>query len=1031
MAIKSEAPGDAGFALWDEWSRRGATYRERDALDAWRSIKASGKVGIGSLFHIAKGYGFKWPSPGDGAGADAAGHAVAQAQAARLAQERRQQQEAEAAELLRQHEEAARRCQAWWDGAAATPPKGGAGYLQRKGVAAHGLRFLPGGIALVPMCDLDGRLWSVQRLLPKRLRDKASGQDTTDKLYGPAKREGEDKPPHSRKTGLCHLIGQAGPLGNAELLLLAEGYATAATLHQATGRPVAVCFDSGNLVHVAQALRQRWPALPLLVCGDDDRAAEAKGRKNAGRAKAAEAAELAGAAADLAAAVLPAGLPDDVAAGSDFNDLAGHAGLQVVADQVQAAAAALLASAGRAAAPAGADGAAGQQLRPGDDGHLAPVLRLVPGGKGDGGQAGAAGADACTDGAAGAKTTAGGGGRGGRGGHGGGGGDGGGGHDGGPDQASRDPFHVDDSGVWHVARDADGNEKRPTWVCAPLHVTARTRGDDANGWGCLLQFADPDGNAKSWAMPSAMLSGEGGEWAGRLRDMGLQIAPGTRARNLLAQYIDTRRPVDRVTCTDRVGWHGPVYVLPSGSIAAAEAAAEDRRYVFQSDSGMEDTFRRHGTLDEWRQAVAALAVGNSRLVFALCCAFAGPALRLAGMESGGFHFRGDSSLGKTTALKVAASVWGRPTYMQRWRTTDNALEATAVQHCDSLLILDEFGQLDPRVAGECAYMLANDQEKGRATRGGLARKRRTWRLLFLSSGEVSLADHMAEAGKRARAGMEVRMLDVPLDAGLGMGGIEALHDHDGPGALADAIVGAGARFYGTAGRAWLQWCCDQFGSLQAELAGLVEQYRNALVPEAGAEQVRRAGSRFALVAAAGELATRAGITGWAEGEALQSVRQCFNAWLGARGHMHNSEEAQMLHQVRSFLELNGEGRFAWWHRAMDDHTPKTLNRAGFRRLLGDDGKPIKSDSDHQREYGERISPSDAERVHVDYVVLREVFEREVCRGFDSTGVARLLKRRGHLVGEGDRLQDRQRLPGMGGEKAACYRIKPSIFSDEL
>ena len=203
------------------------------------------------------------------------------------------------------------------------------------------------------------------------------------------------------------------------------------------------------------------------------------------------------------------------------------------------------------------------------------------------------------------------------------------------------------------------------------------------------------------------------------------------------------------------------------------------------------------------------------------------------------------------------------------------------------------------------------------------------------------------------------------------------------------------------------------------------------MPEAAAEQVRRAGIRFALVAAAGELATRAGITGWPEGEALQGVRQCFNAWIGARGHMDNGEDAAMLRQVRNFLELNGEGRFAWWHRSMDDHTPKTLNRAGFRRLLGSDGKPIKNDSDHQREYGDKISAADAERAQVDFIVLPEVFAREVCRGFDPRAVAKLLQQRGHLMGEGDRLQARQRLPGMGGEKAACYHIKPSIFSDAL
>lgn len=486
----------------------------------------------------------------------------------------------------------------------------------------------------------------------------------------------------------------------------------------------------------------------------------------------------------------------------------------------------------------------------------------------------------------------------------------------------------------------------------------------------------------------------------------------------------TGRPV-AVTCTDRVGWHGPVYVLPSGSIGATEG----RRYVFQSESGMEDTFRRLGTLADWQSSVAALCAGNSRMVFAVCCAFAGPLLRLAGMESGGFHFRGVSSMGKTTALKVAASVWGRPSYMQRWRTTDNALEATAVQHCDGLLILDEFGQLDPRVAGECAYMLANDQEKGRATRGGLARKRRTWRVLFLSSGEVSLADHMAEAGKRTRAGMEVRMVDVPLDAGGGMGGVENVHGLPGAADLADAIVGAAARQYGTAGRAWLEWACVQHAQLPERLVSLVERYRAQVVPESASEQVRRVGSRFALVAAAGELATEAGITGWTAGEAVRAASRCFNAWLGARGHMDNGEDASMLRQVRRFLELNGEGRFTWWHRAMDDHTPKTLNRAGFRRLLGDDGKPVKSDADHQREYGERISAADAERAQVEYVVLREVFQREVCLGFDAAAVAKLLQRRGHLVHETDRLTVKHRLPGIG--KAACYHLKPSIFDDEL
>ena len=992
MAIKSEIPSAAGFDLWNEWTARGETYDERNARDTWRSIKAGGATTIGTLFGIAKDNGYRFPV-GNVVQASAP-DAAALAEAERLAALKRQQRDNEAAEYRRRADKAARDAAALWADASEA---GQSPYLVRKGVQGYGVRTLADGTLLVPMRDAAGELHNLQRIASAPPAD-----GSTDKRFLPG----------GRKSGLWHTTGQAA---GAPVLLLAEGYATAASIHAATGRPVVVCFDAGNLVHVAKALRAQWPALPLLVCGDDDQATQQRTGKNPGHDKAASAARAARAGGALAAAVFPAGLVDG---GTDFNDLAAQAGADAVRAIVEPAAAALYAG----QAPADASAARGAPAVAGNDAapaRIAPARRVVQGGKGDGGQAAAGG-------------TGGDGGNGGRGDGGAASGGGPGGGDGGDDAAAgADPFTVNTAGVWHAARDAEGNEKRPVWLCTRLVVTARTRADDANGWGFLLEFADPDGNPKSWAMPSAMLSGEGSEWAGRLRDMGLQVAPGTRARNLLAQCIDTRRVPDRVTCTDRVGWHGPVYVLPSACIASDAVAADGRRYVFQSEAGMEDTFRRHGTLADWQASVAALAVGNSRFGFTIACALAGPMLRLAGLESGGFHLRGDSSMGKTVALRVASSVWGRPTYMQRWRTTSNALEATAVQHCDATLILDEFGQLEPREAGSVAYLLANEQEKGRSTARGFARKKRTWRLLFLSSGEVTLADQMAEAGQRTRAGMEVRMVDIPMDAGAGMGGIEALHSFDGAGELAEAVTAAAARHYGTAGRAWLEWACDHHGELPALLLDLIERYRAALVPEAASEQVRRIGSRFALVAAAGELATKAGITGWPEGEALQAVRQCFNAWLGARGHLDNGEDAAMLRQVRSFLELNGEGRFAWWHRAMDDHTPKTLNRAGFRRLLGDDGKPVKSASDHQREYGDKISTADAERAQVDFILLSEVFAREVCRGYDCRAVAKLLQRHGHLQGEGDRLQSRQRLPGMGGEKAACYHIKPSIFSDEL
>ena len=964
MAIKSEFPDTTGFDLWNDWSAQGQGYDVHAARDTWRSVKAGGKVTIGTLFGIAKDRGFSFPE----ANAKSRAAPPSEAEQAHLAEQKRLQREAEEAEYRKRADQAARDAAKLWDDAS---EQGASPYLQRKGVAGHGVRYLPDGTLLVPMRNEAGELQNLQRIAPAKPTAEQEARGLREKRFMAG----------GRKTGLWHLIGLEDEA--PAVLLLAEGYATAASLHEAAGHPVVVAFDAGNLVHVAKALRALYPQALLLVCGDDDQATEARTGKNPGREKAASAARAAAVqGAALAGVVLPQGLPEG---GSDFNDLAQHAGAAEVARQVGAALQVLAVPGSRRAAQVARGGASGGETRPG--------VQTTAGESAEG--AGPSSDDDQPGEPA----------------------------DGGDGQP--DPFMLDERGVWHVPRDAEGNEKRPVWLCAPLRITARTRADDANGWGLLLEFNDLDGNAKTWAMPAALLSGEGAEWAARLRDMGLDMAHGTAARNRVGQYINSRHPRERVTCTDRLGWHpGGVFVLPSRCIGEAEGV----RYVFQSEAGMEDSYKRAGTLAEWQQQVAALCQDNSRLVFGVSAALAGALLQPAGLESGGFHFRGDSSKGKTTTLKVAASVWGRPSYMQTWRATSNAIEGTAMQHCDGVLILDEIGQVDGRELGETVYMLGNAQNKNRSTARGFNRRRLTWRILWLSSGEKSMADHMAEAGKRAMAGQEVRMVDVPLDAGAGMGGLEELHGQDGPGALAEAVTKAGARLYGSAGRAWLEWLAPRFEALPGLLSPAIERHRGDMVPEAASEQVRRVGNRFALVAAAGELAIEAGILPWPAGHAAWAVRECFNAWLAARGHLDNGEEVAMLRQVRAFLETNGEALFTWHHRGMEDHKPNTPLRAGFRIMMGGDGEPIKADS--ATDYLERTGSASQERKEalVDYMIFRERF-REICKGFDASAVATLLRQRGHLVHEKDRLMNKRRLPGMG--LTAYYHVKASIFADAL
>lgn len=125
-------------------------------------------------------------------------------------------------------------------------------YLKRKGVKAYGLRYSPSGngTVAVPMMR-DGRIVGLQIIRGKDRGNKL------EKQYWPA---GMDK------VGAYHLIGGI-PRG---LVLVAEGYATAATLHEATALPVAVAFDAGSIMPVVAALAQKYRTSKILICADDD-----------------------------------------------------------------------------------------------------------------------------------------------------------------------------------------------------------------------------------------------------------------------------------------------------------------------------------------------------------------------------------------------------------------------------------------------------------------------------------------------------------------------------------------------------------------------------------------------------------------------------------------------------------------------------------------------------------------------------------------------------------------------------------------
>lgn len=569
-------------------------------------------------------------------------------------------------------------------------------------------------------------------------------------------------------------------------------------------------------------------------------------------------------------------------------------------------------------------------------------------------------------------------------------------HDGGSFELIDQPQAGESAGVYFTGFDQDGNAKAPLWICAPLRIVAKTRGAKSADWGRLLDWRDADGHPHRWAVPAELLAGDGLEVRRELMRMGLEVAPSKRARDLLSTYLQVWPVDERARCVERLGWMNAVFVLPDEAIGAEAEAV-----VFQSAAAVEPAYAQAGTVNQWRDGVAALAQGNSRMVFAIACAFAPVLAHLVGEDSGGFHLRGKSSSGKSTALALAASVWGSPaTFPRLWRTTANGLEGLAAVHSDCLLILDELSQCDPREAGDAAYLLANGQGKTRASRAGMARQPARWRLLFLSAGEESLSAMMGRAGKRSNAGQEVRLADIEADAGAGLGAFETLHQHPTGAALSLALKDAAGAAHGAVGVEWLRRVVADRTSLAEQAGELVREFVTTHTRADAPGQVIRVARRFGLVAAAGELATGYGLTGWQGGEAFAAVGKCFASWLDGFGGSSAREDRALLDQVRAFFESHGASRFEDIAATAEQRIP---NRAGFWRDGEDGGRQ--------------------------FLVLPEVFKREVCAGFDPKAAAKTLVEAGVIQPSGDGKATRNtRLPGIG-TTARVYVFTGRLWGD--
>ena len=470
--------------------------------------------------------------------------------------------------------------------------------------------------------------------------------------------------------------------------------------------------------------------------------------------------------------------------------------------------------------------------------------------------------------------------------------------------------------------------KFKAFICSPIEVIAKTRDTSSGTWGRLLQWRDDDSVLHTWSMPLSLLQGDAREYRRELANQGLNITTNPKQRSYLDTYIQNYPIHKRALCVDRLGWHDEQYILPDGAIGSDG----EQLIVYQSAHAINSTIAQQGTLAQWRDELCKPLAEQSRFVFSIACAFAGQLLAPLDDDGGGFHLLGSSSMGKSLSLKLAASVWGKPdSYTKTWRSTDNALEGTASEHNDSFLPLDEISECDPRIVGNSVYMLANGKGKGRSTTTGHNRTAKTWRIIFLSNGEESLQNFMAQAGQKTNAGIEVRVAHIDADAGQGLKTFDSLVLADTGAAQADKIKELSQAYYGVAGIAWLEHITSDKAATTATARQFVSDFMSQYSDLA--PQAHRVAKRFAIVAAAGELATIAGITGWQAGQATTAVMTCLDNWLDNYGRDGEHEQRQIIEHIKAFIEQHGSSRFQPCYRNTRlDFEERTPNRVGYRNM---------------------------------------------------------------------------------------------------
>jgi len=252
--------------------------------------------------------------------------------------------------------------------------------------------------------------------------------------------------------------------------------------------------------------------------------------------------------------------------------------------------------------------------------------------------------------------------------------------------------------------------------------------------------------------------------------------------------------IERLSCVSRTGWHDidgrrvfvlhePIYADEAGGAPIALDTRGDRKRMFAA-------LEPRGALDAHLAVLRRAWAAERSVAIAICAALSATLLEVLDGPNFAVHLVGDSSRGKTSMLKIAASIFGHPNvdaWVASWNVTAVGAEMRASTFNHLPQIYDEAGVTDAQLIEKMVYMLINGGGRARAQRDLTMRETPSWRSTVISTGERELTDESAATGA------QIRVIQLPVTGfgKLGAADVDELRD----------LAAANA---GSFGRAWIE-----------------------------------------------------------------------------------------------------------------------------------------------------------------------------------------------------------------------------------